>query len=122
PSGQTSSVNSLPDNGSLFSTDEISKASNSSGAIGQQTNDVGNTVIVPKDGESFADTMRRAAAHGGTVQQSDIEKTPLWRRILLTGWTVGQLRPWGEWAPSDETFLAGFEPPQGIQPKRAMSP
>ena len=41
---------------------------------GQQTNDVGNTVIVPKDGESFADTMKRAAAYGKTVTQSDIDK------------------------------------------------
>ena len=31
---------------------------------GEVTNDVGNTVIVPKDGESFADTMKRAAAQG----------------------------------------------------------
>src|SRR5579864_7805259 len=41
---------------------------------GQQTNDVGNTVIVPKDGESFADTMERAVAFGKTVTQSDIDK------------------------------------------------
>jgi len=41
---------------------------------GQQTNDVGNTIIVPKDGESFADTMQRAAAFGKTVTQSDINK------------------------------------------------
>jgi hypothetical protein len=41
---------------------------------GQQTNDLGNTVIVPKDGESFADTMQRAAAFGKTATQSDINK------------------------------------------------
>jgi hypothetical protein len=30
---------------------------------GEITNDVGNKVIVPKDGEDFADTMKRAVAH-----------------------------------------------------------
>lgn len=45
-----------------------------SAQTGQETNDVGNTVIVPKDGESFADTMKRAAAAGGNVTQSDIDK------------------------------------------------
>src|SRR5690242_8874056 len=41
---------------------------------GQVTNDVGNTVIVPKEGESFADTMKRAAAYGKTVTQDQINK------------------------------------------------
>ncbi len=41
---------------------------------GEVTNDVGNTVIVPKDGESFADTMKRAAAYGKTVTQDQINK------------------------------------------------
>jgi|SRR5579864_475760 len=41
---------------------------------GQITNDVGNTVIVPKDGESFADTMKRAAAYGKTVTQDQLNK------------------------------------------------
>ena len=36
-------------------------------STGETTNDVGNTVIVPKDGESFADTMQRAASYGKTV-------------------------------------------------------
>jgi hypothetical protein len=30
---------------------------------GEVTNDVGNTVIVPKDGESFTDTVNRAITH-----------------------------------------------------------
>lgn len=34
---------------------------------GQMTNDVGNTVIVPKEGESFEDTMNRAVQHGKTL-------------------------------------------------------
>jgi hypothetical protein len=44
----------------------------SSSVPGQQTNDVGNTVIVPQDGESFQDTMRRAAAYGKTVTPGQI--------------------------------------------------
>jgi hypothetical protein len=38
---------------------------------GEITNDVGNTVIVPKDGESFSDTMQRAVQHSNsmTVEQ-----------------------------------------------------
>lgn len=39
---------------------------------GEQTNEIGKTVIVPKDGESFSDTMARAALHGKSVTQQDI--------------------------------------------------
>ena len=39
---------------------------------GQVTNDVGNSVIVPKPGESFDDTMNRAAAYGQTVTPQQI--------------------------------------------------
>jgi hypothetical protein len=39
---------------------------------GEQINDVGNRVIVPKEGESFGDTMKRAAAYGKTVTPSQI--------------------------------------------------
>ena len=39
---------------------------------GEITNDVGNTVIVPKEGESFSDTMKRAAAYGKTVTPQQI--------------------------------------------------
>ena len=41
---------------------------------GEVTNDVGNKVIVPKPGESFADTMARARAYGATVTQDQIDK------------------------------------------------
>jgi hypothetical protein len=41
---------------------------------GQITNDVGNAVIVPKDGESFADTMQRAAQYGKTVTPSQVNE------------------------------------------------
>jgi hypothetical protein len=41
-------------------------------ATGEIANDIGKTVIVPKGGESFADTMERAAAHGKSVTQEDI--------------------------------------------------
>jgi hypothetical protein len=34
---------------------------------GQQTNEIGNLVIVPKQGEPFAQTMQRGAAYGHTV-------------------------------------------------------
>ena len=43
-------------------------------AAGEQINDVGNRVIVPQEGESFADTMKRAAAYGKTVTQEQINK------------------------------------------------
>jgi hypothetical protein len=41
---------------------------------GEQINDVGNRVIVPDEGESFASTMQRAAAYGKTVTQEQINK------------------------------------------------
>jgi|ERR1022692_194137 hypothetical protein len=41
---------------------------------GEQKNDVGNTVIVPKDGESFADTMKRAAAQGKKTTPEMVNK------------------------------------------------
>jgi hypothetical protein len=44
---------------------------------GEVTNDVGNTVIVPKDGESFTDTVQRAIAYQKSMtpqqQQSAID-------------------------------------------------
>jgi hypothetical protein len=40
---------------------------------GEQINDVGNKVIVPKDGESFADTMKRAVAQGKVTTQSQLD-------------------------------------------------
>lgn len=39
---------------------------------GEQTNDVGNSVVVPKANESFADTMKRAAAKGKTTTQDQL--------------------------------------------------
>jgi hypothetical protein len=41
---------------------------------GQVTNDVGNSVITPKDGESFSDTMKRAAAQGKQTTPDQINK------------------------------------------------
>jgi hypothetical protein len=41
---------------------------------GQQTNDVGNTVIVPKNGEKFSDTMARAAAQGKKTTPAEVNK------------------------------------------------
>jgi hypothetical protein len=41
----------------------VSAAENDPTQSGYQINDVGNKVIVPKDGENFTDTMKRAVAH-----------------------------------------------------------
>jgi hypothetical protein len=72
--GQPSTTTPQPQpSGSLFSDQEI-QAAGGQPPSGQVTNDVGNTVIVPKDGESFADTMKRAAAYGKTVTQDQINK------------------------------------------------
>jgi len=41
---------------------------------GEQTNTEGNTVITPKPGESFSDTMTRAAQKGVQTNLADAEK------------------------------------------------
>jgi hypothetical protein len=41
---------------------------------GEQTNELGNKVIVPAEGESFADTMKRAATYGKTVTPRQINQ------------------------------------------------
>lgn len=41
---------------------------------GEQMNYSGLKDIVPKDGEDFADTMKRAIAYGKTLTQADIDK------------------------------------------------
>jgi hypothetical protein len=48
---------------------EAAQKGSDTGAV---TNNVGNQVIVPKEGESFDETMRRAAAYGRTVTPSQI--------------------------------------------------
>jgi hypothetical protein len=50
------------------------KAEAQAAKTGQLTNDVGNTVIVPKDGESFSDTMARAAKQGQSTTQDQVNK------------------------------------------------
>ncbi|MGO8811971.1 MAG: hypothetical protein ACLQJF_21135 [Candidatus Sulfotelmatobacter sp.] len=45
------------------SVDPETKATNNPQQTGEITNDVGQKVIVPKDGESFQDTMRRAVQY-----------------------------------------------------------
>ena len=76
---------------------EAAMTGSDTGAI---TNDVGNAVIMPKEGESFDETLRRAAAYGRTVapQQTNAEMATLvnWRaeqrscckspRTLLSIW------------------------------------
>jgi hypothetical protein len=50
------------------------KAEAKAAQAGQVTNDVGNTVIVPKDGESFADTMARAVKQSQSTTQDQINR------------------------------------------------
>ena len=54
-------------------THPLGEPSISAQTEGEQINDVGNRVIVPKDGESFADTMKRAADYGRTVTPKQID-------------------------------------------------
>src|SRR5262249_9967411 len=53
---------------------------------GQITNDVGNTVIVPKENEPFADTMQRAAAQGRktTPEQTNREVATMPEKVAET--------------------------------------
>jgi hypothetical protein len=71
---QATTVTKSP-NGNAFDEPLMSeKAEDAIAQTGTTTNDVGNTVIVPKEGESFSDTMKRAAAYGKTVTQDQINK------------------------------------------------
>jgi hypothetical protein len=56
------------------------------GGTGEVVNDVGNRVIIPKQGESFADTMKRAAAYGKTVtpQQINAEMATAPKKVAQT--------------------------------------
>lgn len=40
---------------------------------GEQKNEIGKTIIVPKENEDFTDTMKRAAAQGKKTTQKDID-------------------------------------------------
>jgi hypothetical protein len=66
---QAQPINSAAQGKPLF---DMSKATPLPGS-GEQLNDVGNRVIVPKDGESFSDRMARAVASGKTVTQPQID-------------------------------------------------
>jgi hypothetical protein len=66
------SVEAPPADGNPFSDPALTSPEYAQQQTGQVTNDVGNTVIVPKEGESFADTMKRAAAYGKTVTPQQI--------------------------------------------------
>lgn len=59
-------------NGAVMSSG--AEDSDATSASGEQVNDVGNRVIVPKPGESFSDTMKRAAAQGKKTTQEQINK------------------------------------------------
>jgi hypothetical protein len=66
---QAQPINSAVQGKPLF---DMSKATPLPGS-GEQLNDVGNRVIVPRPGEEFADTMKRAVASGKTVTQPQID-------------------------------------------------
>src|SRR5690242_6624028 len=68
------SVEAQPADGNPFVDPALSSPESVAAQTGQVTNDVGNTVIVAADGESFADTMNRAAAYGKTATQDQISK------------------------------------------------
>ena len=74
PSGSVDDIFNQMAKADQTKADADAKANASPRESGQLVNDVGNTVIVPKDGESFADTMTRAAAHGRTVSQQEINR------------------------------------------------
>ncbi|MGO8794541.1 MAG: hypothetical protein ACLQLC_06940 [Candidatus Sulfotelmatobacter sp.] len=72
PSGYRDAFDQLPDDTPKAPT------TNDPRKTGEIVNDVGNKVIVPKDGESFADTMKRAVAYHKSLtpaqQQAAIDK------------------------------------------------
>jgi hypothetical protein len=55
------------------SADQASPADPSS--TGELTNDVGETVIVPKDGESFQDTVKRAVARNRSLSPQHLQNS-----------------------------------------------
>lgn len=61
PSAQPQSSGGLPPG---YSLEQPGQAPSTPGEI---KNDVGNTVIVPKDGESYLDTIKRAVAHSNSM-------------------------------------------------------
>lgn len=62
---------------------EAAMTGSDTGAI---TNDVGNAVIMPKEGESFDETLRRAAAYRRTVapQQTNAEMATAPKKVAQT--------------------------------------
>lgn len=55
---------SLQSETNLPASEEPTEYNDQARKLGYFVNDVGNKVIVPKDGEEFADTMKRATQHG----------------------------------------------------------
>jgi hypothetical protein len=66
------SVEAQPADGNPFGDPALTSPEQAQADSGQFTNDVGNTVIVPKEGESFSDTMQRAVAQGKATTQDQI--------------------------------------------------
>jgi hypothetical protein len=82
PSSPSSSQPPLAGNGGVdydALAAQFGAVNQSAVGTGQTTNDTGSTVIIPKEEESFDDTMKRAAAFGQTAQakaQAAKESTP----------------------------------------------
>jgi hypothetical protein len=77
PSPSTTQQNSLPKQPTSPQPDDqwaVTGISDVPVKGGEQINDVGNKVIVPGEGESFDDTMKRAAAYGKTVTQDQLNR------------------------------------------------
>jgi hypothetical protein len=91
-------------------------------AAGEQINDVGNRVIVPEEGESFADTMNRAAAYGKTVtpQQINAEMATAPRKVAQTLGAAPLIGATGA-AGLAAAGAAGPATPQAIAAIKAMA-
>jgi len=77
------SVEAQPADGNPFGDPQLTSAEQAQADTGQATNDVGNTVIVPKEGETFADTMQRAATQGKqtTPEQVNAEEATMPKKV-----------------------------------------
>lgn len=68
---QQATTQQASSNGNPFDEPLLSEKAENQGTM---TNDVGNTVIVPKEGESFSDTMARAAKQGQRTTPEQVNK------------------------------------------------
>ncbi len=116
---QAQPINSAAQGKPLF---DMSKATPLQGA-GEQINDVGNRVIVPKDDESFADTMKRAAAYGKTVTpaqiNAEVKTMPAKVATVLAAAPAIGAGGAAALAGAGEGAQAGFQALKNILPQKA---